>query len=120
MRYSHSPISKVWDFLLHTDNGSIFSNLIKHLDVVHISEIVEKLITLSTNQENAAVENNFLDERKHLLSRVINYLSHKTHQSDIVDNCIAILTEVATRSDCFFDVLFQPKKLFSIGVTRTS
>ena len=46
--------------------------MIKHIDIKHIAEIIEKLIILDTSQEN--YEEKFFEERKELLERIIKLL----------------------------------------------
>lgn len=47
----------VWEHL--TEDPTILSHIMKHLDSRHISEIVEKLIILDTTQEPPSEENFF-------------------------------------------------------------
>ncbi|CAD8128039.1 unnamed protein product [Paramecium sonneborni] len=77
-------------------NKSIIQNLIKHIDIKHISEIIEKLIILDTSQEN--YEEKFFEERKALLERIMRLLQHKSYNIEIVDNVCDILIEITTKS----------------------
>ncbi|CAD8127244.1 unnamed protein product [Paramecium sonneborni] len=84
----------VWATIIK--NKKILSNLIKHIDIKHIAEIIEKLIILDTSQEN--YEEKFFEERKELLERIIKLLQYKSYNTEIVDNVCEILIEITTKS----------------------
>ncbi|CAD8193917.1 unnamed protein product [Paramecium octaurelia] len=106
-------------------NRAILSNLIKHIDIKHIAEIIEKLIILDTSQEN--YEEKFLEERKELLERIIKLLKHKSYNTEIVDNVCDILIEITTKSMSslyynngeiipFIDIIKKPELFLKIAL----
>ncbi|CAD8185847.1 unnamed protein product [Paramecium pentaurelia] len=113
----------VWETIIN--NKSILSNLIKHIDIKHIAEIIEKLIILDTSQEN--YEEKFFEERKQLLERIIKLLQYKSYNTEIVDNVCDILIEITTKSMSslyynngeiipFIDIIKKPELFFKIAL----
>ncbi|CAD8079852.1 unnamed protein product [Paramecium primaurelia] len=113
----------VWETIIN--NKTILSNLIKHIDIKHIAEIIEKLIILDTSQEN--YEEKFFEERKQLLERIIKLLQYKSYNTEIVDNVCDILIEITTKSMSslyynngeiipFIDIIKKPELFFKIAL----
>ncbi|CAK69282.1 unnamed protein product (macronuclear) [Paramecium tetraurelia] len=113
----------VWATIIK--NKAILSNLIKHIDIKHIAEIIEKLIILDTSQEN--YEEKFFEERKELLERIIKLLQHKSYNTEIVDNVCDILIEITSKSMSslyynngeiipFIDIIKKPDLFLNIAL----
>ncbi|CAD8070462.1 unnamed protein product [Paramecium primaurelia] len=113
----------VWATIVN--NKTILSNLIKHIDIKHIAEIIEKLIILDTSQEN--YEEKFFEERKQLLERIIKLLQNKSYNTEIVDNVCDILIEITTKSMSslyynngeiipFIDIIKKPELFLKIAL----
>lgn len=71
------------------------SNFMKHLDVGHIADIVERLIILDTTEEPHL--NTYIEARKTLLKRVFNIMKNKYYSPEIVFNCANIINSVITK-----------------------
>ncbi|CAD8045264.1 unnamed protein product [Paramecium primaurelia] len=84
-----------WDFIIK--NSKVITNLFKHAEHKHITEIIEKLIILDTNEE----ENDdklYINERSELITRLQKYLTVNSNQNIIVSNVCDIFIELYKRA----------------------
>ncbi|CAD8151013.1 unnamed protein product [Paramecium pentaurelia] len=80
-----------WDYIIK--NPKIISNLFKHIEVKHISEIIEKLIILDTNQEEND-DKHYIKERSDLIIRLQKFLTINSDSNNIVSNVCDIFIEL--------------------------
>ncbi|CAK62329.1 unnamed protein product (macronuclear) [Paramecium tetraurelia] len=83
-----------WEYIIKNQN--IISNLFKHAALRHITEIIEKLIILDTNQEENE-EKHFLKERAELIIRLQKFLTSNSHSNVIISNVCDIFIELYKR-----------------------
>ncbi|CAK76289.1 unnamed protein product (macronuclear) [Paramecium tetraurelia] len=91
-----------WEYL--KSNPEIISNLFKHANIRHITEIFEKLIILDTCQEEHD-ERLFIQERQLLIARLLKYLKGQSHQNSIITNICESLIEVYKRALMSLDTM---------------
>ncbi|CAD8155754.1 unnamed protein product [Paramecium octaurelia] len=91
-----------WEYL--KSNPEIISNLFKHANIRHITEIFEKLIILDTCQEEHE-ERLFIQERQLLIARLLKYLKGQSHQNTIITNVCESLIEVYKRALMSLDTM---------------
>ncbi|CAD8065316.1 unnamed protein product [Paramecium sonneborni] len=84
-----------WKYLIK--NQTVIKNLFKHVELKHISEILEKLLILDTNQEEENNDNNFLIERSALIIRLQKFLTLHSHCNIIISNVCEIFIELYKR-----------------------
>ncbi|KAM3146869.1 hypothetical protein pb186bvf_001023 [Paramecium bursaria] len=103
----------LWDFL--DNNKQILSNLIKHLDVIHIAEIIERLIIFDQSDDAS-----FIEQRRSLLKRVIAMMSNKPNL-EVIENASYIVNEVCTKADSkFYNEIYNPQQFFTIALNSGS
>ncbi|CAD8147653.1 unnamed protein product [Paramecium octaurelia] len=83
-----------WEYIIKNQN--IISNLFKHAELKHITEIIEKLIILDTNQEENE-DKHFLKERSELIIRLQKFLTANSHSNIIISNVCDIFIELYKR-----------------------
>ncbi|CAK92938.1 unnamed protein product (macronuclear) [Paramecium tetraurelia] len=74
-------------------NDRDISNLLKHLDVPHVAEIIEKVITPDPNDENQ-----LLDKQKAILQRIMKIALNRYYETEIFDNCMQIINNLLKSS----------------------
>lgn len=84
-----------WEYLIK--NPKVITNLFKHAELKHITEIIEKLIILDTNQEEND-DKNYLKERSDLIIRSQKLLSVDSNSNAIISNLCDILIELYKRT----------------------
>ncbi|CAD8203835.1 unnamed protein product [Paramecium octaurelia] len=76
---------KVLQYLSDKD----ISNLLKHIDIPHIAEILEKVIIPDPNDENQ-----LLEKQKSILQRVMKISLHRYYETEVFDNCLLIINNL--------------------------
>ncbi|CAD8071795.1 unnamed protein product [Paramecium sonneborni] len=84
-----------WEYI--TYNQTIIKLLFKHAELKHISEIIEKLLILDTNQEEENDNRQFIKERSELIIRTQKFLTNNSHSNVIVSNICDIFIELYKR-----------------------
>ncbi|CAD8197166.1 unnamed protein product [Paramecium octaurelia] len=74
-------------------NDRDISNLLKHLDVPHVAEIIEKVITPDPNDENQ-----LLDKQKSILQRIMKISLNRYYEIEVFDNCMLIINNLLKSS----------------------
>ncbi|CAD8168025.1 unnamed protein product [Paramecium pentaurelia] len=97
-----------WEYL--KNNPEIISNLFKHANIRHITEIFEKLIILDTCQEEHD-ERLFIQERTLLITRLLKYLKGQSHENTITTNLCESLIEVYKRALMSLDVMIVLREI---------
>ncbi|CAD8202306.1 unnamed protein product [Paramecium pentaurelia] len=70
-------------------NEKDISNLLKHIDIPHIAEIIEKIIIPDPNDENQ-----LLEKQKSILLRVMKISQHRYYETEVFENCLLIINNV--------------------------
>ncbi|CAD8089731.1 unnamed protein product [Paramecium primaurelia] len=88
----------LWKYLINPQKESqyILKDLIKHLDVLHIADIIFNLIRMDTIREEGAEA--YLNQRLQLLLRIIDYMQQKHDNVMIVENVSYILQNILTET----------------------
>ncbi|CAD8196559.1 unnamed protein product [Paramecium pentaurelia] len=76
---------KVLQYLNERD----ISNLLKHIDILHIAEIIEKVIIPDPNDENQ-----LLEKQKSILQRVMKISLNRYYETEVFDNCLLIINNL--------------------------
>ncbi|CAD8197748.1 unnamed protein product [Paramecium pentaurelia] len=88
----------LWNYLINPQKESqyILKDLIKHLDVLNIADIIFNLIRMDTIREEGAEA--YLNQRIQLLLRIIDYMQQKHDNVMIVENVSYILQNILTET----------------------
>ncbi|CAD8118813.1 unnamed protein product [Paramecium sonneborni] len=70
-------------------NDRDITNLLKHIDIPHIAEIIEKIVIPDLNDDNL-----LLQKQKSVLQRIMKIALHRYYESDVFDNCLLIINNL--------------------------
>ncbi|CAD8115147.1 unnamed protein product [Paramecium sonneborni] len=74
-------------------NERDISNLLKHIDIPHIAEIIEKILIPDMNDDNQ-----LLEKQKSVLQRIMKIALHRYYENEVFDNCILIINNLLKSS----------------------
>lgn len=106
----------MWAYL--QEHPAVVSNMVKHVDVVHVAELLEKLIVLADHPEDT-----YLAQRQALLGRLLNVSLNKSYQGVVVENVAQILNEIVLRgreAAALIETINKPNKIFQFGLATQS